>query len=186
MNAAGPRTRVFLATSLDGFLAGPEDDLSWLPTDVDLGAHGFEPFFASIGSVLMGRRTFDVVAAMDGPWPYGDRPLCVATHRSLSAPPSATGEVRAVHGSIRELVERARAVAGDRHVYLDGGSLVRAALDEGIALDLTLTVIPVRLGAGVPLYGNGSRRALRLRFATALPQGIVQLRYEAPAPEPAG
>lgn len=157
-----PSVRVFLAVSLDGFLAGPGDDLSWLPTDVDLGAYGFAPFLEEVGALLMGRRTYDVVAAMGGAWPYGDRPVLVATHRPM-----------------------APAAAGDRAVYLDGGALIRAALDAGLPLDMTLTVIPLRLGSGVPLFGTGSKRALRLRHATALDQGLVQLRYDAPAGAPA-
>lgn len=180
-----PSVRVFLAVSLDGFLAGPGDDLSWLPTDVDLGAYGFAPFLEEVGALLMGRRTYDVVAAMGGAWPYGDRPVLVATHRPMAPAAAAAGDVRAVQGSIGALLRQARAAAGDRAVYLDGGALIRAALDAGLPLDMTLTVITLRLGSGVPLFGTGSKRALRLRHATALDQGLVQLRYDAPAGAPA-
>ena len=180
-----PAVRVYLATSLDGYLAGPDDDLSWLPSDVDLGEFGFEPFLQTIGTVLMGRSTFDVVAAMgDASWPYGDRPMLVATHRPLAANGTRAAGAEAVTGSIDAMIGRARSVAGERDVYLDGGTLVRQALDAGLALDLTLTVIPVRLGAGVPLFGTGERRPLRLRAATPLVGGLVQLRYEAPAIRP--
>jgi dihydrofolate reductase len=170
--------RVFVATSLDGFVAGPGDDLSWLPTDVDLGEHGFAPFFAWVGAVLMGRRTFDVVAAMDVPWPYGDRPVLVATHRPL--PPLRDGmeRVRVVDGPIEALVDQALRAAGGRDVYLDGAQLIRAAMEAGVVLRLTLTVVPIRLGGGVPLFGVGASRALRLRGVQPLPEGLVQLDYE--------
>lgn len=185
MRDPGPAVRVYLATSLDGYLAGPEDDLSWLPSDIDLGEAGFEPFLATIGALLMGRSTFDVVAGMDdASWPYGDRPVLVATHRPLVATGTKAARAEVVTGSIDEMIGRARSLAGSGDIYLDGGTLVRQALDAGLALDLTLTVIPVRLGGGVPLFGTGERRPLRLRAATPLAGGLVQLRYEVPAVRP--
>jgi len=174
------RVRVYLATSLDGYLAGPDDDLSWLPKDVDLGEHGFEPFLAEVGALLMGRRTFDVVHAMGTAWPYGDRPVLVATGRPLPDALPRGAEVRAVAGPIAGLLDAADRAAGPRDVYLDGGSLVRQALEAGAALDLTLTVVPVVLGAGVPLFGAGPARSLIRRDVQALPGGLVQLRYEVP------
>jgi dihydrofolate reductase len=174
------RVRVYLATSLDGRLAGPGDDLSWLPTDLDLGEHGFAPFLAEVGAVLMGRRTFDVVHAMGDAWPYGDRPVLVATHRPLPDDLPNGADARAVSGTIADLVDQASVLAGARDVYLDGGSMVRQALEAGVALHLTLTVVPVLLGAGPSLFGDpGPRRALTCRDATMLPGGLVQLRYEA-------
>ena len=79
------RTRVFIASSLDGFIAGPEDDLSWLPAVLDPSpdAISFSSFMKEIGAMLMGRRTYDMVAGFDGPWPYGAVPVSVATHRAL-------------------------------------------------------------------------------------------------------
>jgi len=73
--------RVFCACSLDGFLAGEGDDLSWLPEPED-GApaedHGYDAFMEGIGALLMGRTTYDVVRGFDVAWPYGDRPVIVA------------------------------------------------------------------------------------------------------------
>ena len=176
------RVRVYLATSLDGRLAGPGDDLSWLPSDVDLGEHGFAPFLAEVGTVLMGRRTFDVVHAMGDAWPYGDRPVLVATRRAFPTDLPADADARAVSGSIADLLDEAGRRAGSRDVYLDGGSLVRQALAAGVALDLTLTVVPILLGAGPALFGtDGPRRPLACRDATMLPGGLVQVRYQAQA-----
>ena len=113
-----PRVRVYMACSLDGFIAGPDDDLSWLsPTEpepppaeppqdeptslpADSGALSFEAFMAQVGAMLMGRRTYDVVAGMtaEAAWPYGELPVLVATRRPLQ-PSQPT--VRAISGELR-------------------------------------------------------------------------------------
>ena len=158
------RVRVYLASSIDGFIAGPDDDLSWLPeddqitgaTDTDPNALQYDEFIADVGVLLMGRGTYDVVRGFGVPWPYGDRPVLVATHRTLDDNPPAT--VRAVQGSIVELIENAKRVAGGRDVYLDGGSLVRQAAEAGLIDDLTITIAPVALGSGHPLFAGMSER----------------------------
>jgi len=173
------RVRGFVGTSLDGFLAGPADELDFLgprPGAEDT----FTPFLDGIGAVLMGRRTHDVVAALPGaPWPYGDRPVLVATSRPLGP---AQPTVRAVSGSIPSLVAAARRAAGDRDVYLDGGALVRSALEAGLVDELTCTVVPVALGRGRPLLaGLAGRLELALAGARPIGGGMVELRYVLPA-----
>ena len=165
---AQTRVRVYLASSLDGFIAGPDDDLSWLEgpngpntsstpgMPADMGGLAYEDFIADVGSLLMGRRTYDVVRGFDVPWPYGDRPVLVATHRPLDPDPPTT--VRAVQGSIRDMIASAKEAAGDADVYLDGGVLIRAAAEEDLIDDLTLTFAPIALGAGHPLFAGMSRR----------------------------
>ncbi len=146
------RARVFLATSLDGFIAGPDDDLSWLPTDGEPGpgAVDFAGFMSECGSMLMGRRTYDVVMGSGGPWPYGDLPVLVATTRELvDGPPT----VRAVSGSVASLLTEAKAVAGAKDVYVDGGDLVRRCLADDLIDELILSVVPTLLGGGAALFG---------------------------------
>jgi dihydrofolate reductase len=154
------RVRVYIASSLDGCIAGPDDDLSWLmPTgpapDEPTDAVTYELFMADVGALLMGRRTYDVVAAMDHPWPYGDTPVLVATSRALEGAPDT---VRAVAGSIQDVIAAAREAAGDKDVYLDGGNLVRQGLDAGLVDELIVTMIPIALGAGVPLFTGTKNR----------------------------
>lgn len=148
--------RVYLGCSLDGFIAGPEHDLSWLDrasrpdSPADTGSLQFSDFMTQIGCMLMGRTTYDVVTSFDA-WPYGDTPVRVATRRPLD-PVSPT--VQGVSGDIRTLIDEARAVAGTLDVYLDGGALVRSALDADLVDELTLTYLPVILGGGVRLFGD--------------------------------
>jgi dihydrofolate reductase len=168
------RVRVFIACSVDGFIAGPNDELDWLAPG-DACEDTFSPFFAGVGAMLMGRRTFDVASGFEGPWPYGDTPVLVATRRPLVAPRPS---VRSVAGTIAELVAAARTVAGERDVYLDGGELIRSALDARLVDSLTVTLIPIILGAGVPLFaGARSRHGLELISQRAIGGGLVELVY---------
>lgn len=172
------RVRVFLASSLDGFIAGPGDELDWLE-GYEGAEDTFTPFFAQIGALLLGRRSYDVVAAMEGsPWFYGDTPVLVATSRPLE---SDRETVRAVRGDIAEVVAEARRVAGDRDVYVDGGSLVRSALDAGLVDVVAITWIPVALGDGVPLFA-GCRRRHRMDLVSSreIGGGLVQAIYAVP------
>jgi dihydrofolate reductase len=124
----------------------------------------------------MGRRTYEVVSAMDGPWPYGDRPVLVATHRELrGAPP----KVQAVTGEVGELVAAAKKAAGDENVYVDGGQLIRQVLDAGLVDELIITVISKILGEGVPLFaGSEKQHRLVLTGHRKLSPDMVQLSYE--------
>ena len=164
---------MFIASSLDGFIAGPDDELDWL--DFPDAEDTFTPFFSQVGALLMGRRTYDVVSAFDGPWPYAGTPVLVATRRPL---PDTEPTVRAVTGTIDRMVADAKQEAGERDVYLDGGELVRQALDGGLVDEMTVTMIPVVLGAGRPLFaGVGNRHELELRTARELGSGLVELVY---------
>ena len=181
-SSAGPRVRVYMATSMDGFIAGPGDDLSWLTGpdaanpggETDPGALTFDAFIADVGAVLMGRGTFDVVRGMEW-WGYGDRPLLVATHRALG--PGVRDTVRPVSGSIRELVALALEAADGRDVYLDGGALVRQALDADLVDEITLTLAPIALGAGHPLFAGIERPyPLEILSHHTYDGGMVQIR----------
>lgn len=158
------RVRVYLGCSLDGCIAGPEHDISFLnefePDPDSPGAFGFADFMAEVGALLMGRRTYQVPLDYDA-WHYGDTPVLVATHRELPPAPQG-GTAWAVQGPIEELIAQAKEAAGDKDVYLDGGDLVRQGLDAGLVDELILTMLPVVLGNGIRLWdGLKSRNDLR-------------------------
>ena len=180
-----PVVRIYLASSVDGFIAGPGDDLSWLPGGEEAGglqtgeAIGFEEHLAAMGAILMGRRTWDVVLGPNGlagpEWPYGDLPVLVATNRELEG---GHHEARAVSGPIADLVTEARSVAGGQGVYLDGGDLARQGLRAGLVDEVILTVIPVVLGGGTALFDDTvGRHQLELVGVHAGGGGIAQLHY---------
>ena len=156
------RVRVYLGCSLDGCIAGPDHDLTFLnefapedDADSDEGL-GFEAFLAEVGALLMGRRTYQVLLDYDA-WHYGERPVLVATHHELPKAPQG-GDARAVQGPIAELIAAAKEAAGGKDVYLDGGDLVRQGLDAGLVDEVTLTFLPVILGKGIRLWGDLQRR----------------------------
>ena len=167
--------RVFIACSLDGFIAGPNDELDWL--EGPEGAEDtFTPFFKEIGAMLMGRRTYDVACSFDGPWPYGDTPIIVATNRPLQ---TAKHSVQESQGTIRELGAKAKTMSEGRDVYLDVGNLIRQALDAGLVDEVTPTMIPIVLGDGIPLF-SGTKQIHRLELCRhrAIGGGMVELVYE--------
>lgn len=165
------RFLVFLATSVDGFIARPDDGLDWL-TRFEQEEHGYPDFLASVDALVIGRRTYDVVLGFPA-WPYAGKRVIVCTHRPASP---AHGE-ELWSGSPGALAERLDH-QGVRRVYLDGGALISSFLREGLVDELTLNLIPVLLGAGVPLFAGGLPEVpLRLLGAKTFPSGLVQLRY---------
>jgi dihydrofolate reductase len=172
---AGRRV-VFIACSLDGFIAGPGDDLTFLePAEGQEIEDTFTPFLAGVGVLLMGRRTFDVVSGFGGEWPYGNTPVLVLTRRAIESP---VPTVQAVSGTIESAVSRAVEAAGDRDVYIDGGELVRQALDANLVDELVVTVVPRILGHGTPLFAGAAQpHDLELLGQRPLGAGYVELRY---------
>ena len=176
------RIRVYIASSIDGFIAGPDDDLSWLTGPdaanpggaSDAGALTYEAFIAEVGALLMGRGTFDVVHGMEW-WGYGELPVLVATRRKL--PADARNTVRAVSGSIQEMVAEAKDAAGARDVYIDGGNLIRQAAEADLIDDVTITMAPIALGAGHPLFAGMARRyPMEIVGHHTYAGGMVQIR----------
>ena len=186
------RICVYIACSLDGFIAGPEGDLSWLPggdpgTDTAEAPDPtgpprperddpleYEDFIASVGAILMGRTTYDAVSSFDFSWPYGDLPVLVATTKPLASHPRT---VRAVSGDISTLIRAARTAAGGADVYLDGGNLIRQALDAELIDEMVVTFVPVTLGSGHALFAGTTKRH-KLEFESAQPYGpgLLQVR----------
>ena len=157
------RVRVYLGCSLDGCIAGPNHDLTFLheqpaPEEgAKGGGLGFEDFMSDIGALLMGRRTYQVPLDHDA-WFFGDRPVLVATRHPLPPAPKG-GNARAVEGPIAELVAQAKEAAGGKDVYLDGGDLVRQGLEAGLVDELCLTFLPLVLGRGIRLWEGLQSRA---------------------------
>lgn len=174
-----PLVRVYLGCSLDGCVAGPDHDLSFLeeyapPPDAPEGGLGFAAFIAQVGAMLMGRRTYQVLLDYDV-WHYGELPVFVATHHELPPAPQG-GRAHAVDGPIDALVARAKAAAGGKDVYLDGGDLVRQGLDAGLVDELCLTFLPVILGRGIRLWeGLQSRNDLHFDPPTMHQGAMVQV-----------
>ena len=171
------KVRVFIACSLDGFIAGPNDEIDWLHGhNEEESLDTFTPFFEQIGAMLMGRRTYDVLCSFEEDWLYGDKPLLVATNRPLQP---IRDSVQSSRGTIAELVEKAKSMADGRDVYIDGGNVIRQALDARLIDEITITVIPAVLGEGIPLFG-GTLQIHRLELLSQRSHGagMVELVYQ--------
>jgi dihydrofolate reductase len=177
-----PVVSVFLALSLDGFIAGSDGDLSWLDpyaTDSALET-GYERLLHDIDTLLMGRNTYEKVLSFDS-WPYSGKRVVVMTHRPFF---SRHGEM-AQAGPLHEVLERLWE-QGARHVYLDGGQVVRQGLADGLVDELTLSWAPVILGDGIGLFhGLQNCLAWEVNEVRRLPSGLVQTSYRSPFPREA-
>ena len=173
-DAMSGSVRVFIACSLDGFIAGTDGDLTWLPGPLADEDYGYRAFLADTEAILMGRATYEVAAAFDS-WPYSETPVFVATSRPLDP---VVSSVRAITGTPTQLLAAVRAESGSGGVYLDGGALIRSFLDAHLIDELIVTVVGVILGFGTPLFaGTAERHRLRLTAARPYPSGLVQLHY---------
>lgn len=167
------RLSVYLACSLDGFIATTGDRLEWLESlaraDED---YGYEAFLTGVDGLAMGRRTYDHIAGHD-PLPFGERPVFVFTR---VAPPDRAGVTSWLVSPPEALT--AWQSMGLTRVYVDGGALISSFLAEGLVDDLTITVVPVLLGSGRRLFHPGGRHtALTLTGVRSWPSGLAQLSY---------
>lgn len=164
---------VYIAASLDGFIAGADDSLDFLSVvQRDGEDYGYAKFAASVDVLVMGRRTYDTALGFPA-WPYTGKRVVVLTHRPATA---GHGE-EFFAGTVAELV-RKLAGEGARRAYIDGGGVIRQFLAAGLIDDVTLSVIPVLLGRGVRLFGDdGPQQALVMDGVQSWSTGLVQLRY---------
>ncbi|MEM6784006.1 MAG: dihydrofolate reductase family protein [Bacteroidota bacterium] len=173
-----PRVVLFIATSLDGFVADADGGVDWLFTDAD---YGYADFFASVGALAMGRTTYDQILGF-GPWPYGDVPTTVFTNRPLDVPREAL--VAAAEGDVATWLDAQETQRIEGDVWLVGGSALVRSFREAARIDrYVLSVHPVLLGDGIPLFdGTLLRESLRLTASTSFPSGLVQLTYDRAPP----
>lgn len=174
---------VFIATSLDGFIARRNGRLDWLPgqNDVPKEAAGSEDYgygelINSVDALVMGRNTFEKVLTFDE-WPYPGLPVVVLSSRPVSIPPAIADEVEVMGGSPEDVVARL-ALRGWRNLYVDGGVTIQRFLRAGLIQRLIITRVPVLLGEGIPLFGP-LPHDLRLRHIETrpYPNGLVQSEY---------
>ena len=167
---------VFIAVSLDGFIARRDGTLDWLihpKYEIAGEDFGYAEFIKDVDVLLMGRGTYDKVLELD-PWPYKVPRVVVATRRPLT---SADDRVEVSPLAPRELVDRFQS-QGVRKIYLDGGQLIQAFLKEKLVSNLVVTRLPVLIGEGLPLFGAAGRDIeLRHLSTQSWQNGFVQSKY---------
>lgn len=172
------KVSVYIATSLDGYIARPNGDIDWLLEGPDLPGEdfGYAAFMATVDALVMGRRTYEKALTFAS-WPYAGKRVVVLSTGSPEVPAALAGAVEVVSLPPEVLVERLSR-EGVSHVYLDGGATIQGFLAAGMIDEITVTRIPVLIGEGIPLFGRLARD-VRMEHAEtrAFANGFVQSRY---------
>jgi dihydrofolate reductase len=168
--------KVFVATSLDGFIARTDGRIDWLeeasaamPSGEDCG---YADFLAGIDVLVIRRLTFEQALAFPA-WPYGDRSVVVLSRTMAMLPEGLPSSVRLSSAAPPALVAEL-AAQGLGRVYVDGGQVIGAFLAAGLVDEITVTVVPVLLGGGRALFAPGPQRRLSLVKSRAWPFGFFQ------------
>jgi dihydrofolate reductase len=176
---------VYIATSLDGFIARDDGELDWLPgadPEAEGGGgeiedYGYREFMESVDVLVMGRKTFEKVLSF-GMWPYKGKRVIVLSSGSLEISNGLASTVECRSCSPSDLV-LALEEAGARHIYVDGGITVQRFMNEGLIHQIIITRIPILIGSGIPLFGPLASDVLLRHVETRqFPSGFVQSRYE--------
>jgi len=152
---------VYIATSLDGFIATLDGGVDWLNEipNPDRSDYGYAEFISGIDALVMGRRSFEKVLTF-GAWPY-DKPVFVLTNSLTELPEDFADKAEIVSGEISEVVSRLNQ-RGYNNLYIDGGRVIQSILREDLIDEMIITRIPILLGDGIPLFDKLDRQ-LKLR-----------------------
>lgn len=170
---------IYIATSLDGFIARPDGDIEWLfyfndPNDKE--DYGYAEFMASIDSIVMGRKTLEKVLTFPD-WPY-EKPVIVFSNTLKVIPEKCEGKIEIFSGTIEDLVTKLKEEKRER-IYIDGGKTIQTFIAGGYVSDLTLTRIPILIGSGIPLFGSIPKDIkLKHVITRSFSSGFVQSKYE--------
>ncbi|MBO6639990.1 MAG: dihydrofolate reductase [Roseitalea sp.] len=164
----------YIAMSVDARIADSNQGVEWLdrhaPGDADMG---YPEFYGGIDALVMGRTTYDFVAAQPE-WPYPGKMSYVVTSRPLT---SERDDVTAVEPDFARLRDRVDA-DGRKNVWIvGGGQTQRAALDAGMFDELRVFVLPVVLGSGPLIFADGAQAGAKLTGHKVWPGGVVELIY---------
>ena len=172
---------VFIATSLDGFIAREDGSLDWLDAanvSVPEGEDcGYVSFMNSVDALVMGRNTYEKVSSF-GQWPYENKSVIVLSSRDLDIPENLKPTVEHSFESPDILCDRL-SEKGFNRLYIDGGITIQRFLNYGLINDLTITVIPVIIGTGKSLFGK-LENDIKLKHTStkAYDFGFVQSTYQ--------
>lgn len=169
-----PQISIYIAMSIDGYIARKNGGLDWLEYghigDED---YGFKEFISSIDALVLGRNTYEVVSSFDK-WPYEGKKVIVLSHTLNEVREEAT----LFCGQLPDLISMLHS-EGIKRVWIDGGITVSKFLEAGLVDDITISVIAMVLGSGIPLFSTMSQEhKCRLISTQSYPSGLVQLKYE--------
>lgn len=170
------RLYLYIAASLDGYIARPDGDISWLSSVETPGEdYGYGRFIEQIDTVILGRKTYEKVQSLGVPLPHSDKNVYVLS----SQPRPPAGSLRFYKGPVAQLLAEIRTQPG-KHIFCDGGAeVIRQLLQAGLVDDIILSTIPVLLGEGIRLFQGGvPEMPLQLVSAQSFASGLVQVHYQ--------
>ncbi len=152
------KNRVFIATSIDGYIADKNGKIDWLDAIPEINNidTGYEKFTADIDALVMGRVTFETVCGFDIDWPY-QKPVFVVSSSMSDIPDKLKGKVNLVKGTLTNILKQIYK-DGYHNLYIDGGGLIQSFLREDLIDEMVITIIPILLGGGHPLFGELTNR----------------------------
>ena len=179
---------VYIATSVDGYIAREDGSVDWLDSygnhEVEMGENadmGFGEFMSSVDCLIMGRNCMEMISSMNltpQQWPYGDVRIIVLSNTLKEPPENLMDKVEMYSGDLLELITKLER-EGCKHAYVDGGKTIQAFLNLKLINEMTITRIPVLLGAGKPLFGKTTQDIkLEQSKAIAFPNDLVQVHYK--------
>lgn len=168
---------LFIAASLDGYIAKPNDDLSFLKKVEKEGEdYGYTDFTANIDTIILGRKTYDYVLKEIGSSHYdnGQRDVYVITRTEK---PSA-GRTKFYTGSLRELVQQLK--SDGKNIYCDGGAeVINELLNIHLIDEIIISIVPILVGKGIRLFKDDRpEQELELILAKTYDTGLIQLHYK--------
>jgi len=168
---------LFIATSLDGYIAKPNDDLSFLKLVEKEGEdYGYAEFTANIDTIILGRRTYDWVLREIGSSHYdnGERNVYVITRTERQS----VGKTKFYTGNLTELVQQLKSEYG-KNIYCDGGAeIVNELLISDLIDEFIVSIVPVLVGNGIRLFKDGRpEQQLELVNTKTFDTGLIQLHY---------
>jgi len=165
----------YVATSLDGYIATPDGGVAWLSSfENSEEDYGYKEFYGSVDALIFGSKTYEKTLTL-GEWPYPNKPCWVFSKRSIQInQPEVNLISQGLSDFLKEILKRKL-----RRVWLVGGGKLAASFKaEGLITEYIISIIPVLLGGGVPLFGSpGPMEKLERVEYKSYPNGVVQLRY---------
>ena len=165
----------YIAASLDGFIADPDEGLEWLfKADADLGEHHYDKFIKGIRTVVMGRTTYDWLVKSGTPWPYAEQRSLVVTSRPI---PDPAGQLE-IRTDVDALIAELRALDDGDVWMLGGGQLQMAFMERGALDEIEIYIASALIGGGYPLFPpTGFHATPTLLSAKSLGKGMARLHY---------